>query len=152
MFENLGPATPYDLKRYGEMGLFLFWTVPHTKVYRECARLADAGYLSERRERKGRRRRIYELTESGRQALDEWRQDPHTEVFEFRDEGLLKLYFGADRRALASQQVETHTQRLEFLKAVHENAPMTGGMRGVLEAALALQRDFIAFWTRMRDE
>ena len=41
----------------------------YTQLYTECARLAEAGLLHEEREQTGRRRRVYEITEQGLQAL-----------------------------------------------------------------------------------
>ena len=59
------PASPYDLKRAVAMGVRQFWSLPHTQLYSECARLAEAGLLLERREESGGRRRIYRLTKAG---------------------------------------------------------------------------------------
>src|SRR5947209_3856552 len=70
LISQIGPATPYDLKRLAQVSTVNFWSVPHTQLYSECARLADAGLLSERREQSGRRRRTYSLTERGRQARE----------------------------------------------------------------------------------
>lgn len=76
LIEQIGPATPYDLKRMVQVSTVNFWSVPHTQLYTECARLAKEGLLSERREQTGRRRRIYRLTDPGRQALERWRSEP----------------------------------------------------------------------------
>ncbi len=149
LVELIGPATPYELKRHGQAGVFVFWSIPHTNLYGECSRLRDAGLLAEEREESGRRRRTFSLTPSGREALDGWRGTPSTDVFEVRDEGLAKLYFGADRRALAAAQRESHTLRLQFLRAVHEGVEMPPGMQGALEAGIALEEAFVAFWERL---
>ncbi len=76
LVEQLEPATPYQLKRVAQVSLLHFWSIPHTQIYTECARLADARLLSERREETGRRRRMYRLTAAGRKVLDAWRTDP----------------------------------------------------------------------------
>src|SRR5580704_19547359 len=96
MLEQLEGATPYDLKRFAQVSTVNFWAVPHTQLYSECARLAKEGLLSEEREQTGRRRRIYSLTESGREALETWRSEPIGAWAEPRDLGYLKLFFGAD--------------------------------------------------------
>jgi PadR family transcriptional regulator, regulatory protein AphA len=57
-------------------GLAEFWPLPHSQLYDEPARLAEAGLLVEQREQLGRRRRIYHLTDTGRGALREWVRDP----------------------------------------------------------------------------
>ena len=53
-----------------------FWTVPHTQIYTECARLAEAGLLDEEREETGRRRRIYRLTADGRASARALAREP----------------------------------------------------------------------------
>ena len=73
------PATPYQLKQIAQVSIFHFWSIPHTQLYTECARLAEAGLLDERREEGGRRRRIYRLSAAGRKALRAWRADPDTD-------------------------------------------------------------------------
>ena len=57
--------TPYALKRVAEVSVLHFWSLPHSQIYAECSRLAESGHLSEKREREGRRRRIYRLTVKG---------------------------------------------------------------------------------------
>src|SRR3954452_1242255 len=86
------PATPYQLKQLAQVSIFHFWAIPHTQIYTECARLAEAGLLDERREESGRRRRIYPLSAEGRKKLDEWRSAPEADLYEIFDPGLLKLF------------------------------------------------------------
>src|SRR6476661_8654507 len=89
LLEMCEPATPYQLKQIAQVSIFHFWSIPHTQLYTECARLAEAGLLEERREEGGRRRRIYRLSPTGRKALRTWRADPKTDLYELRDPGLL---------------------------------------------------------------
>ena len=60
-----GPSTSYDLKRFVQLSIGHFWPFPHTQLYAEPARLAEAGLLEETREESGRRRRFYAITEPG---------------------------------------------------------------------------------------
>ena len=113
LLEDCEPATPYQLKQIAQESIFHFWTIPHTQLYTECARLADAGLLDEHREQTGRRRRVYRLSTTGRKALKEWRADPRADIFELRDPGVLKLFYGAVPAALAETQLEKHKQRLK---------------------------------------
>ena len=48
LLEQGEPATPYDLKRFAQLSTSNFWSVPHTQLYTECARLAGEGLLDER--------------------------------------------------------------------------------------------------------
>ena len=103
-----GRATPYELKQVHAASIGYFWSLNHAQLYAEPARLATAGYVTEQRERGGRRRKTYELTDAGRRALAAWLSDPGTGSTELRDPGLLKLWLGADRRKLALAQAQLH--------------------------------------------
>lgn len=152
MVAALGPSTPYDLKQFAEVGLFHFWSIPHTQVYSECSRLSAAGLLEERREETGRRRRVFSLTAAGRAALEEWRRAPEAGALEVRDEALLKLFLGADRRALAERQLAVHRPTLEQYEALDASADgeMPAGMRSALQAGIAIERAYVRFWEAMR--
>ena len=89
-------ATPYDLKQVMAVSVDNFWSTPHAQVYREPERLAAGGFVTERREETGRRRRFYAITDRGRAALQEWRGKAPDDLPELRDPGVLKLFFGAD--------------------------------------------------------
>ena len=49
-----GPSTSYDLKRFVQLSVGHFWPFPHTQLYAEPARLAEAGLLEETQEESGR--------------------------------------------------------------------------------------------------
>jgi PadR family transcriptional regulator AphA len=143
----LGEATPYDLKRVAAGGLDTFWLLQHAQLYSEPERLANAGYLSEKRETTGRRRRLYRLTKKGEQALREWVMTPTAEPTRLRDPGLLKLFFGADPGALAAVQLETHRR---VLREYEQMAPLpAAGPNLVLEAGIGHEREYVRFWRRL---
>jgi DNA-binding PadR family transcriptional regulator len=151
LIEWLQPATPYDLKRAAASRVTQLWSLPHTQLYSECARLAEAGHLSERREKSGRRRRIYRLTASGSKALDAWRAEPTSETYELRDAGLLKLLFGGDRVPLAERQLEAHHARLTDLEAqLAAAADAPEGARLVIEAGIGHEREYVRFWESVK--
>jgi PadR family transcriptional regulator, regulatory protein AphA len=112
LLDLLGEATPYDLKRLLEASVENFWPVPHTTFYEEPSRLAGAGYLSFEQESGGRRRKRYALTDSGREALREWANSPDTSPPQLRDEGMLKIFAGADPRPILAARV--HWQRTKL--------------------------------------
>ncbi len=152
LLEQAQPATPYDLKQLAQVSTANFWSVPHTQLYTECARLAKEGLLSEQREQTGRRRRIYRLTDAGSQALEQWRSEPARETYELRDAATLKLFVGADPAKLADAQVKAHERRLQACEALLANltdAPR--GWRLTLECGAGHEREFIRFWSRLRD-
>lgn len=151
LVEQLGETTPYALKAAVAGSIGNFWSVPHSALYAEPARLVKAGQLEERREPGGRRRRLYSLTEKGRRALDGWRSEATAALPELRDLALLKVFFGADPAKIAAAQLEAHRQKLahyEALKASDEG----GGPRGpwlALEAGIGHEREWIDYWERL---
>ena len=153
LLELLGDATPYDLKRAVGITVGQFWTFQHAQLYTETERLAKAGLLSETREESGRRRKHYALTAKGRRALDKWRAEPATEVAELRDLGVLKLFLGADPKALGEAQLEAHRAKL---REYNEIRKLDLGLepRGpwiALECGIEHERLMIRFWKRMAD-
>jgi DNA-binding PadR family transcriptional regulator len=153
LLAQAGEATPYELKRMVATGIGNFWSLQHAQLYSEPERLAGAGYLTERRETGGRRRKRYALTARGRAALQEWLAAPTHELTELRDPGLLKLYFGADPAALAAAQVEAHERKLHDHRRTR--ATDTGdGPRGpwlTLDAGIGHEREWLRYWRRLRE-
>jgi PadR family transcriptional regulator, regulatory protein AphA len=150
LLEQIGPATPYDLKRIAQISTVNFWSVPHTQLYTECARLAGEGLLSERQEQAGRRRRIFRLTGRGRKALEAWRSEPSGELEQVRDPATLKLFLGGDPVKLAQAQLEAHRRQLlayEELKDGMSDAP--DGWSLALEAGIGHEHEFIRFWSKL---
>jgi PadR family transcriptional regulator, regulatory protein AphA len=148
LVEASGEATPYELKQGVAASVGNFWSVPHSQLYAEPERLAEAGYLSERREEGGRRRRVYRITPQGRRALEAWRRKPPEELGELREPGLLKLFFGADPQAVARTQVELHRAKLAEYEERARFDPGTGprGPWLALQAGIRHTKEWIAFW------
>jgi DNA-binding MarR family transcriptional regulator len=107
--------------------------------------------LSERREQSGRRRRIYKLTERGRQALQRWLSEPTGELEQVRDPATLKLFLGGDPQTLAPAQLEAHREQLKVYEEIYgsfvPDAPR--GWRLALEVGIGHEREFIRFWSRL---
>jgi DNA-binding PadR family transcriptional regulator len=88
------PRTGYDVKRVTDVSTRFFWGASYGQIYPELRRLAAAGLVrASDAPRGGVRRRVYELTAEGERAVAAWLAEPE-EIFEYRDEGLLKLFFG----------------------------------------------------------
>jgi len=152
LLNHAGEGTPYDLKQMVAAAVGPFFSIPHSQVYAEPERLAKAGYLTETRERTGRRRKHYSLTDRGRKALGDWLAEPTGELYELRDPGLLKLAFGSDPEALAESQLAAHEQRLTELRSLAkmlELADAPTAQRLVAEAGIGHEREYIRFWKRV---
>ena len=148
LLELAGESTPYGLKQLVAASVGHFWTLQHAQLYTEPARMAAAGYVTEEREDGGRRRKLYEITDKGREALREWRRAPAAELSELRDHGLLKLFFGADPASLAQVQLEAHREKLAEYEGLREHDP-GGPPRGpwlALEAGIRAEGTWVEYW------
>jgi PadR family transcriptional regulator AphA len=97
---NLGVRTGYAVKRTVDRSTRFFWAASLAQVYPELAALEEGGYVVSTDDPQGARpRKCYRLTEAGRAALGDWLQSERLPDLEFRDEGLLRLFF-ADAIAL----------------------------------------------------
>jgi len=150
LLQAAGEATPYDLKRMVEVSLGNFWSLQHAQLYTEPERLAGAGYLTERRERSGRRRRHYRITARGRKALRAWLAKSTGELTELRDLALLKVFFGADPKLLATDQARAHQDKLAEYEEIMEQAgaEFPEGVRISLEAGISAEKQWVGFWSR----
>jgi PadR family transcriptional regulator, regulatory protein AphA len=151
LLELGGESTPYRLKQLVAGSVGHFWTLQHAQLYTEPERLAAAGYVTERRESGGRRRKLYALTDRGRDALGAWRDDPASDRAELREPSLLKLFFGADPRRLAEVQLPAHRAKLAEYEAIRDGMPaeMPDGPRQALAMGIRHEREFVRFWEQL---
>lgn len=119
---RLGSQTGYDIKRAVDASTRFFWAASHAQIYPELKRLAKAGMVSGSEEPTGGRRRIvYRLEPSGEAALRDWLAADDDLTIEYRDLGLLKLFFAdaldfRQRSELVQRMRTTHERLLEKLK------------------------------------
>ena len=101
------PMSGYEIKAIVDKSTRFFWAASYGQIYPELRRLSSAGLIEGTpRPKGGRKRTEYRLTPAGRKELRAWlRREP--EVFELRDEGLLKLFFaGVDGGDSATGTIE----------------------------------------------
>jgi DNA-binding PadR family transcriptional regulator len=160
LLETFGEATPYELKQALEHTIENFWPVPHTTFYEEPARLADAGYLSQRQEQGGRRRKRYALTDAGRAALRAWADSPGAPPSQYRDEGMLKVFAGADPHLVFAGRGDWHRAKLAelngYMQVVRAEPDGPGkerwrGPEATLVAGIAYHRQMIETLERYID-
>ncbi len=157
---ELGPSTPYDLKRAVARSIAYFWSFPHSQLYVEPERLAKLGLLSEEQEDHGRRRRLFSITEAGRVALKEWLDAPSNTQTETRDLGLLKLYFAdlttPDRvRRMAEEQIALHKERLaeyDAFSAEMARYPKLHLHQVPIRMGYLFEEAFITFWSSILED
>jgi len=86
-------ASGYDLKDRFQSSLGRGWHAYDTQIYRELKRLETNGYTTGEvvKGRSGPQRRLYTITDRGRDVLQEWLSSP-LEVTKTKDEFLLRVY------------------------------------------------------------
>ena len=163
-----GPSTPYALEGHVAATLGNFWSFPHTLLYSEPPRLEALGLVTETREAVGRRRRMFEITPAGLEALEAWLERPARAPTELRDRGLLQLFFmdlapeGA-RLRLAQTQLAIHQSKLSSYESDARLERRSGTSRpgartaehwrgATLPMGLLYERAAVAFWTSVADD
>jgi DNA-binding PadR family transcriptional regulator len=143
---NGGVETGYEIKRAVDLSTRFFWAASLAQVYPELARLEGQGYIAGSDEARGARpRRAYRLTKKGEAALAEWLRTSRMPDFEFRDEGLLRLFFAdalpnedaiALVRRLRKHAEETDRNFRQDILPLAESAPDQGFRYPMLAARL----------------
>jgi PadR family transcriptional regulator, regulatory protein AphA len=92
---RLGAQTGYEIKRAIDLSTRFFWSASYGQIYPELRRLEERGLVKARPDpRGGVKRMSYKLTKKGESTLHGWLTDSDSYIFELRDEGLLRLFFG----------------------------------------------------------
>jgi DNA-binding PadR family transcriptional regulator len=144
LVDLLGEVSAYDLKQAIAKSVDNFWPLPYITYYREPARLAKAGLLTERQQEGGRRKRLYEINDRGRATLAEWLASPELSDPELRDEAMVKLFFGAEPRPIFERRAAWHRAKLtelgEYLDSLDEDSEWPDGVRASLIAGVTYHR------------
>src|SRR5687768_461811 len=129
---SIGRRTGYDIKALVDKATRLFWAASYGQIYPELKRLEADGLIRASAPEGGRRRTEYELTEAGEAALQEWLTSADELMYEVRDEGLLKFFFGesvrpADLIDQLEKKAEQHEGLVAYLRAIEQAiAPAEG--------------------------
>jgi DNA-binding PadR family transcriptional regulator len=144
------PMSGYEIKSIVDKSTRFFWAASYGQIYPELRRLAAAGLIEGKASPQGgRRRNIYRLTPAGRKELRAW-LDADPEVFELRDEALLKLFFadatggGSATGTLAAKR-RTHERIVERLKEIEATGKPEGFAYLVLRYGIELN-EWTADW------
>jgi DNA-binding PadR family transcriptional regulator len=146
LLDQLGESTSYDIKQAMDKSIQNFWPVPHTTAYEEPARLVEGGYLTASQEENGRRRKVYSLTDAGREALRAWAVEPSAAPPQLRDELMLKVFAGGDGKALVGERAGWHRAKLEELQGYLDEVTEAEGWEPserTLRAGLAYHRNML---------
>jgi DNA-binding PadR family transcriptional regulator len=120
---SLRPRSGYDIKTVVDRSTRFFWAASYGQIYPELRRLEREGLITGEDAANGARgRRVYEVTEAGRDALSVWLLGTTTTV-ELRDESLLRLFFADNlpreqALGLLEGRKRGHEEYLEILRAI----------------------------------
>jgi PadR family transcriptional regulator, regulatory protein AphA len=144
------PMSGYEIKSIVDKSTRFFWAASYGQIYPELRRLAAAGLIDGKASPQGgRRRNVYRLTPAGRKELRAW-LDAEPEVFELRDEALLKLFFadatgGGSAAGTLEAKRRTHEGIVERLKQIEATAKPDGFAYVVLRHGIELN-EWTANW------
>ena len=152
-----GPATGYDIKRLTDISTRFFWRASYGQIYPELRKLQQAGFVRSREEPRGKRpRRVYELTAKGRRAVSDWLR-AEDDVFEMRDEGLLRLFFGElvshdELLGLVRRRQEFYAGTVALFRGIEaELGEIEGPSAEVLRYGIELMAWNAAWWTDLEE-
>lgn len=79
---NAGPMTGYELDRSFKRSLAHFWQAQTSQIYRELTAMEDKGWLRSEQviQTDKPNKRVYSLTEEGRQELQRWLSTTDTDI------------------------------------------------------------------------
>ncbi|HEX7733804.1 MAG TPA: PadR family transcriptional regulator [Ktedonobacteraceae bacterium] len=127
-----GPLSGYDMKRLFDHVLAPMWGAAQSQIYKELRRMKELGWVEMKREEQEARpdRKMYSITAQGHAALREW-QAREPEVFQLRDELLLKVLFGTfaapgDIAQNLRASIKTHEMRLLAYRETAHYIPAQG--------------------------
>ena len=91
---RLGARSGYAIKKATDISTRMFFPTSLAQVYPELGRLEGGGLVTRREDpRGGRARSAYEVTKRGEEALLAWLRSERLGATQFRDEGVLRLFF-----------------------------------------------------------
>lgn len=107
---TIEPMSGYDVKQFLERSVVHFWSESYGQIYPALRKLEEEGLVEGRSEPgdRGREKRVYRITDAGREELRRWLREPAEPVTP-RYEHSLKLFFGHNVGPEASLE---HVDRL----------------------------------------
>lgn len=127
---NQHDMSGYELTKQFEQALAEFWPARHSQIYPELRRLHEQGFVTYQVEISGTvlEKKVYTITEQGRQEFLEWLQTCHKMPATPKDESRLQIFFSGSlsrlqRKKLLEDQLEQHRLRLEHLQENQKKFP-----------------------------
>ncbi len=127
---NYRPMTGYELKQALDTSTSFFWHAHHSQIYTTLRQMEKDGLVTstQKAEDDALRRRVYDITDEGRNDLRQWLETPMSEVSHVKEEFLVRIFFSGQRdpqKVLAElhEQHKLHTQALDNYQNLRECMP-----------------------------
>jgi DNA-binding PadR family transcriptional regulator len=112
------PCSGYDLAKRFDGSVGFFWNATHQQIYRELTKLEEQSLLDAQLIEQEHRpdKKIYTLTEKGRESLRAWIETPST-VSPLKDDLLVKIFAGSivSPHTIVAELKNHRAQHLETL-------------------------------------
>ena len=158
-------STGYDLARRFDKSIGQFWTATHQQVYKVLARMEEAGWVRGTHVQQDGRpdKKVYDLTDAGRDELAEWIAQP-ADFESARSDLAVKVRgasYGDPARVVdeVERHRDIHADRLEFYLANEKRefpdpSTLTGARLHqwlVLRGGIGLERGLIDWYDEVID-
>ncbi|MCW5644435.1 MAG: PadR family transcriptional regulator [Rhodoferax sp.] len=118
------PSSGYDLARRFDKSIGYFWHATHQQIYRELARMEEAGWVESvaAPDAGNTRKRSYRVLPAGREELVRWAREPSAPM-DLRDEVTVRLRADAALGSLGLEdelhrRIALHQEKLEHYRAI----------------------------------
>lgn len=113
---NYGSMTGYDLDKVFKQSLAFFWSAQTTQIYRELTQMEKSDWVTSeiviQRERPNKK--VYSITEKGRQELKKWLEQFNVEKeLTLKDAFLMRVFFAGEL---------SPTQNIDLLSSYKQQA------------------------------
>ncbi|MAU12835.1 MAG: hypothetical protein CL607_23650 [Anaerolineaceae bacterium] len=139
---NYSPMTGYDVKQFIDGSTSHFWYAQTSQIYRTLDQLEEAGCLTSVIEHQDTKpsKRIYHITDKGRETLSAWLHNPLDRIPSAKNELLVFLFFAGqlDKDTLLDQ---LRLQRKLYLEKQGDYDAATGFIEEAVKEQPQLARD-----------
>ncbi len=129
-FLNYQPMTGYDLKQMIDGSTAHFWHAHHSQIYTTLRQMERDGLVTSVyvKEESLPDRRVYTITQAGKEILDNWLSQSMTEVTQIKEDLLVRVFFSARRNpqdvlAELRLQNQRHQEKLTTYRHIAEEMP-----------------------------
>jgi DNA-binding PadR family transcriptional regulator len=129
-FLNYQPMTGYDLKQSIDNSTAHFWHAHHSQIYTTLRQMEQDKLVTSIiiKGESQPERRVYTITDAGKQALIEWLDQSMTEATQVKEELLVRIFFSArrDQQEVLAElrlQRQLHQEKLAAYRRIAETIP-----------------------------